>query len=375
MSKSNRTKYSRPLNEVTKATEYILHGCIPNQTLTMLYGPTGIGKTTSLMSLLPYIMGHTQTDELYCSTPYKIVIFTEDKEQIEKLLMAIDVRYAETTLLEQSFTSYDNACIDPGSAPAFCDRIFSELRADGFIKEHDRVLWIWDTFASNFSISENNNSEVSALLSCLQRKFEKQGPLWFIHHTPKHSKGALNASPRGANALLANTHASFQFCKLSSNDENTYLIQEKVRPTTDYHGLIFTNSRTNTLTLPDDDGVAVDEPVRIVEPFLITRDYWNEVQDSQQSKPVEPEAKKQAVRDCLSNLAILTELDRDRGANGKLGITALRDRLSKLTSVGKPLVREVLDECLKNGDIIRREESKSDLQFRQLLERGEDKLP
>jgi len=315
-------------------------------------------------------MGHTQTDELYCSTPYKIVIFTEDKEQIEKLLMAIDVRYAETTLLEQSFTSYDNACIDLNSTSTFCDRIFSELRADGFIQEHDKVLWIWDTFASNFSISENNNSEVSALLSILQRKFQKQGPLWFIHHTPKHSKGAPNASPRGANALLANTHASFQFCKLDPNDDATYLIQEKVRPTTDYHGVVFTNPRTNTLTLPDEDGVAVEEPVRIVEPFLITRDYWNEVQDSRQPKPVEPEAKKQAVRDCLSDLTILTELDRDRATNGKLGKTLLTTKLSKLTSVGIPIVRQVVQEYLDNGDIIPREKSESDLQFRLLLAHG-----
>lgn len=340
-----RDDYSKPLQETTKATEYVLKGVIPDKKLTLFAGASGEGKTTALTTLLPEVFER-----------YKVVLFSEDRDQIRKAMIAVDNEYFTTAKLDSQMATYNHLGIEVDELPTFKRQVMYDLYSSGFLQPQDKVVFIWDTLSANFSAEENSNNEMAKLIGDLMKEFGSDGLLWFIHHVAKGNTPFYLATGRGAGAITGNVHSVFTMGKFDRDDNVSYLIQYKVRCNPEYYGYKFTRGEDKVIYLDDSEGNPVPERLAVVTPEKLYQSEWAQIRKDFESKATSEEElaiRNETVRQYIANYDVeIVEEVRKRTTSKKCGRTALKDYLAAKTGISKASVTKTLDELQAEGVLV-----------------------
>ena len=195
--------------------EWVIDGIIPSG-VGSLSGFAGVGKTTAVIPLACAAGGFiSHLDNFKVSIRRKVVIFTEQPSQIERLLFGI----------------HEHMVMKDGGAKPSWDEIsewiilinskresITELQASlseaclDYQYNHEKLgkvspLIILDTAAANLKVEqENDNGEISNNMSMIKELAEKHNAhFWIINHLAKDAKNQsidqiMNMTARGGSA-------------------------------------------------------------------------------------------------------------------------------------------------------------------------------
>lgn len=197
------------------APEWVVDGIIPSG-VGSLSGFAGVGKTTAIIPLACAAGGFvSHLDNLKVSVRRKVVIFTEQPSQIERLLygihkhMILKDRGAKPQWDEIS--EWITLINSKRESITELQSSLSEACLD-YQYQHEKMgkvspLIILDTAAANLKVEqENDNGEISNNMSMIKELAEKHNAnFWIINHLSKDAKNQsidqiMNMTARGGSA-------------------------------------------------------------------------------------------------------------------------------------------------------------------------------
>jgi hypothetical protein len=197
------------------APEWVIDGIIPSG-VGSLSGFAGVGKTTAIIPLACAAGGFiSHLDNLKVSVRRKVVIFTEQPSQIERLLYGI--KKCMTLKATNTHPTWDDISEWIHLISSKRESI-SELQASlteactDYVYEHEKMgkvapLIILDTAAANLKVEqENDNGEISNNMAMIKELGEKHNAnFWIINHLSKDAKNQsidqiMNMTARGGSA-------------------------------------------------------------------------------------------------------------------------------------------------------------------------------
>jgi hypothetical protein len=197
------------------APEWVIDGIIPSG-VGSLSGFAGVGKTTAIIPLACAAGGFiSHLDNLKVSVRRKVVIFTEQPSQIERLLYGIKKHM--TLKGSSQHPTWDEISEWIHLINSKRETI-SELQAslseacNDYVYEHEKMgkvspLIILDTAAANLKVEqENDNGEISNNMAMIKELGEKHNAnFWIINHLSKDAKNQsidqiMNMTARGGSA-------------------------------------------------------------------------------------------------------------------------------------------------------------------------------
>lgn len=197
------------------APEWVIDGIIPSG-VGSLSGFAGVGKTTAIIPLACAAGGFiSHLDNLKVSVRRKVVIFTEQPSQIERLLYGI--KKCMTLKATNMHPTWDDISEWIHLISSKRETI-SELQASlteacsDYVYQHEKMgkvapLIILDTAAANLKVEqENDNGEISNNMAMIKELSEKHNAnFWIINHLSKDAKNQsidqiMNMTARGGSA-------------------------------------------------------------------------------------------------------------------------------------------------------------------------------
>lgn len=182
-------------NWSVRQPEWMLDKMIPARSIGMVYGASNSGKTHLVCDLvLNLVGGHTEWMDRALE-PGPVVMFSESIGHIKARLMAY--RNHKGSAMQNRLHLHPTMGIDPSEIQDMATWI-------EILPERPKMV-VFDTFATAFSVEENDNQSISALIKKLESMIlpaiDPNGCILIVHHTSKASDGR---SARGASALVGN---------------------------------------------------------------------------------------------------------------------------------------------------------------------------
>ena len=197
------------------APEWVIDGIIPSG-VGSLSGFAGVGKTTAVIPLACAAGGFiSHLDNLKVSVRRKVVIFTEQPSQIERLLYGIKkhmtLKGSNTQPTWDEIGDWIHLINSKRESISGLQASLSEACID-YVYEHEKMgkvspLIILDTAAANLKVEqENDNGEISNNMAMIKELGEKHNAnFWIINHLSKDAKNQsidqiMNMTARGGSA-------------------------------------------------------------------------------------------------------------------------------------------------------------------------------
>jgi hypothetical protein len=197
------------------APEWVIDGIIPSG-VGSLSGFAGVGKTTAVIPLACAAGGFiSHLDNLKVSIRRKVVIFTEQPSQIERLLYGIKkhmtIKASNTQPTWDEISEWIHLINSKRESISELQASLSEACND-YVYEHEKMgkvspLIILDTAAANLKVEqENDNGEISNNMAMIKELGEKHNAnFWIINHLSKDAKNQsidqiMNMTARGGSA-------------------------------------------------------------------------------------------------------------------------------------------------------------------------------
>lgn len=197
------------------APEWVIDGIIPSG-VGSLSGFAGVGKTTAIIPLACAAGGFvSHLDNLKVSVRRKVVIFTEQPSQIERLLYGIHkhmiMKSSNTHPSWDEISDWIHLINSKRESITELQMSLSEAASD-YQYNHEKLgaispLIILDTAAANLKVEqENDNGEISNNMAMIKELAEKtHAHFWIINHLSKDAKNQsidqiMNMTARGGSA-------------------------------------------------------------------------------------------------------------------------------------------------------------------------------
>lgn len=251
------------------APRYVIDGIISAEIFTIA-GEAGVGKSSILVSLAA-IAAHIcpPEHELKPKLRRNIVYMTEDPEQVERILFAIQ-KHWKTGLSDEDVRERFTVIPVHRSKKEVLGELISEYSAIKGRKQIGKkgsvnvpALFVFDTAAATFSLeSENDNSEVSAAISiCKKACLTTRTPLWIVAHIPKAISGdqLKGVTARGAGAWTGDVNGTAFIGKDDGDTNIRYFWLGKRRFVPSFDAIAFDAKFDSTL-VEDELGEAVEIP-------------------------------------------------------------------------------------------------------------------
>lgn len=184
--------------------EWLVEDYIPKQSIGMIYGPSGIGKTHIVLDIAARIANGIPWCEKETSKSTVLVLAGEGQGGLKRRLQAIEKQHEFTIDRKKLLFSERATGIDT-------DDGFNELiNAIEALDEHPNLI-IVDTLSRHLmSSSENSNEDMAGFINKLEQiKQMYKTSILIIHHTGKNEKSGA----RGASSIRANIDFSFALSK------------------------------------------------------------------------------------------------------------------------------------------------------------------
>ena len=185
------------------------------------------GKTNALMALSLLIAGLVKNSSFPVPIPRKVVVFSEDPEQINHILLGLaqlhDLDMGDISQRIFVYRSKRNHPDDLKALRALVEQ-YSEFIGDQEVKP----LICFDTYAANFDITdENDNSQAAKVIDRIEYHLPDY-PVGLICHTAKADRKANleDITARGAGALESGAKAVFV---IGEDCGSRYMINTKRR--------------------------------------------------------------------------------------------------------------------------------------------------
>ena len=197
------------------APEWVIDGIIPSG-VGSLSGFAGVGKTTAIIPLACAAGGFiSHLDNLKVSIRRKVVIFTEQPSQIERLLYGIHkhmtIGASDKHPQWDEISEWIHLINSKRESITELQMSLTEACAD-YQYNHEKLgsiapLIILDTAAANLKVEqENDNGEISNNMAMIKELSEKtRAHFWIINHLAKDAKNQsidqiMNMTARGGSA-------------------------------------------------------------------------------------------------------------------------------------------------------------------------------
>ena len=172
---------------VVRMPDFCLEGLVQEGAVVFV-GESSAGKTTTIIPMALATAGLVPSYPFQPLTPQRVLYFTEDILQAERVVRAL---HADGHLTDFS----------PEQVAFVQARHRSVIWYAKAAQNYDVV--VFDTFSNCFEVKdENSNAEIAALLSKLRIGLGKS--LWFVTHTAKANRGSEKVDTRGAGAWRDN---------------------------------------------------------------------------------------------------------------------------------------------------------------------------
>lgn len=192
-----------PLSDIyaqSTEIEWLIEGYIPQKSIGMLYGPSGVGKTHVALGMATAIANGS----LWCTNNTEkgvvLIMAGEGNSGIVRRLKSIE-KHHEISIDENNlFLSERAVGIDT-------DKGFYELISAIEALEKNPDIIIIDTLSRHLmSSSENSNEDMANFINKLEMiKQRYETSIMIVHHTGKNEKSGA----RGASSIRANIDFSF----------------------------------------------------------------------------------------------------------------------------------------------------------------------
>ena len=232
--------------------------------VAMISGWRAVGKTSLITTLAFVTAGLLEFDGIKTKRWRRVLISTEDPEQIDRIIYGIKKRHR----INHDDID-DRIAVVPARRGTLVD--FTRL-ANQFqhLVYHDGVkdrypLFIDDTLSANHKMSdENNNAAGADVVDVLKKAFPRWG-IWCVHHIAKENRNqkAENQTSRGAGSFEGNTQATYVIARQNPDDKHSdsFMTTTKTRGRLNLE--IGCRLRWETEEIEDDYGetVASDYPI------------------------------------------------------------------------------------------------------------------
>jgi len=237
-----------------KPVEFLLDGFIPAGVVAIA-APWGAGKTTNLLPVALISAGLVSIPGIESTIRRKVVWFSEDPDQVERILESIQRSDAWKAAedLGQWVTIVRAKRREPGPLTSVLKDIRDACAFEdskGFLV---RPLVVFDTSSANFEIeNENDNAQVARFVAAIRAA---QLPVWVIGHTPKAlaRSDVSDMSFRGAGAWEAEAVATLFLFHDEAIDRRVLALRKRRFSGEAYTELHFgTGSSTELVDVPWD---------------------------------------------------------------------------------------------------------------------------
>ena len=182
-------------NWSVKQPEWMLDKLIPARSIGMVYGASNSGKTHLVCDLVLQMISGNDLWMDRTLEPGPVVMFSESLGHIKARLMAY--RNHKRNEIKNKLHLHPTLGIEASEIDDLA--MWIEI-----LPERPKMV-VFDTFATAFSVEENDNQSISALIKKLESMIlpaiDPNGCILIVHHTSKASEGR---SARGASALVGN---------------------------------------------------------------------------------------------------------------------------------------------------------------------------
>jgi hypothetical protein len=228
------TAYSLPQIQDWPPEQWLIHGIVPKGELTLLYGPSRIGKSFVIIDMLMSLATGRQFAGIDVESVPVLYIVTEGALGLPKRFKAWEVKNGGAG---------GNLVVVAGKVDLFSERGCKTLAR--FIRDIEKLtgldfgLIVIDTLAKAMGkAKENDNSDVTTVTLNAQQIGELfAATILLVHHTGKSE----DAGPRGGSAFTGNVNASIAVTK-GSNGER-FLELDKMKDEDDSLRFAFTLPR------------------------------------------------------------------------------------------------------------------------------------
>ena len=212
--------------------------------ISVVAGAPGVGKTTLIIPLALAAAHLCSVDfEMRPTIRRNVIFISESVLQVQRVIYSL-YNWGNTGFRAEDFEERIrllearrlSAEVISEVAEEFKSWTYPNLKANG-TNFDARPLLVLDTASSTFLMeNENDNSEVSNILSSLKENFGASYPIFIITHTPK-SMGNSDSemlSPRGASSWAGDAHGvytvfSTEETETETNQNNRIMRATKIR--------------------------------------------------------------------------------------------------------------------------------------------------
>ena len=186
--------------EHTTEVKWLIEDYIPKQSVGMLYGPSGVGKSHLALDMAVKIANGIPWCDKDTEEGVVLIMAGEGQSGLKRRLQSIEKHNGITIDQNNLFVSERAVGVDT-------DKGFMELVAAIEALEKTPDLIIVDTLSRHLmSSSENSNEDMAAVINRLEQLKQRYNTsILIVHHTGKNAK---NGS-RGASSIRANIDFSF----------------------------------------------------------------------------------------------------------------------------------------------------------------------
>lgn len=220
-------EFNPVLDGIRKDYEYVIDGLLrygPNA----FSGPRGMGKSSTLAPMICAIAGLIPHYPLEIKLRRRVIMFTEDREQMGRIFDAmIEDGYMDVTLdeLNRWVHLVDSIRIAPSEVAQHADELAKmwtpNAKADGTDPYKAGPLVVFDTISSGLEIeNSSDNDDVSREIATMRQALDGKAALLLVGHTAKDAGNRAGQTMLGAQAWEANTIGSIT---LKANGDNRYI--------------------------------------------------------------------------------------------------------------------------------------------------------
>ena len=192
--------------EQATEVQWLIEDYIPKQSVGMLYGPSGIGKSHMALDMAVKVANGDPWCDQDTEKGIVLIMAGEGQSGLKRRLQSIEKHNGITIDQNNLFVSERAVGVDT-------EKGFQELVTAIEALEKTPDLIIVDTLSRHLmSSSENSNEDMAAVINRLEQLKQRYSTsVMIVHHTGKNAK---NGS-RGASSIRANIDFSFALTPIS----------------------------------------------------------------------------------------------------------------------------------------------------------------
>lgn len=208
--------YNQPLE-----IDWLIEDIIPNNSIGMIYGASGSGKSHIVLSMAAMIANGLSWFDKETNQGNVLVLAGEGLGGLSRRLKAIEIEYGINIDQSKLFVSTRAIGLDTESGYRLVKQAIQELA------EPPKLIFI-DTLSRHLMASEeNSNDDMARFINRLEDiRLKYECTIALVHHTGK----STNLGARGASALKANVDFSFE---VTSKDKKCSFSCDKMKDADD----------------------------------------------------------------------------------------------------------------------------------------------